>query len=127
MATARGTGRQAYWRRQIEAQGRSGLSRAAFCAQQGLRPGTLSFWKWKLAREAGPTARAGATMRRRTPPPAFVPVQVAARTAERGRPTVPNDVELELRLSAGRELRLRGRVDPGWLVQVLRGLEGTAC
>jgi hypothetical protein len=36
----------------LEAQRRSGLSLAAFCRPQGLRKGTLSFWKWKLAREA---------------------------------------------------------------------------
>jgi len=32
-------------------------------------------------------------------------------------------VEIELALGPGRGLRVRGLVDPAWLVQVLRGIE----
>jgi len=128
MAAARGTGRRAYWRRQIEAHRRSGLSQAAFCAQEGLRTGTLSFWKWKLGRETGPTSGSKATGSRRiAPPPAFVPVQLAALKVDPAAATLSDAIDIELRLGAGYGLRMRGRVDPGWLAQVLWGLEGRGC
>jgi hypothetical protein len=72
MATARQagssarSGRRAYWQRQVEAHRRSGLTQADFCAQKGLRKGTLSFWKWKLAREARSAPRPDAPRPRRT-------------------------------------------------------------
>jgi hypothetical protein len=135
MATARRAGaragRRAYWRRQVEAHRRSGLSQAAFCAQQGLRKGTLSFWRWKLAREARAAARPDATSPRHTASAApFIPIQLAAVQAahdESTRPTPPDGIEIELTVGAAHRLRVRGRVDAAWLVQVLRGLEGPGC
>jgi hypothetical protein len=121
----RGT-RRAYWRRQIDAHRRSGLSQVAFCAERGLRKGTLSFWKWKFAREARQAPRPDATG---TPPapatPRFIPLHVAAARAARAADvpsTTPDDVEIELTLGPRHGVRIRGRVDPAWLVQVLRGI-----
>jgi hypothetical protein len=118
--------RRAYWRRQVDGHRRSGLSQVAFCAQRGLRKGTLSFWKWKFAREARQAPRPDAT----GPPPAivtprFIPIHVAASRAPRaaaGPATTPDGVEIELTLGPRHALRVRGRVDPAWLVQVLRGI-----
>jgi hypothetical protein len=123
--------RRAYWRRHVDAHRRSGLSQVAFCAQRGLRKGTLSFWKWKFAREARQASRRpDATGTPRTPPatvtPRFIPIHVAAPRAPRalaGPSTIPDGVEIELTLGPGRGLRVRGRVEPAWLVQVLRGIE----
>lgn len=117
--------RRAYWRRHVEAHRRSGLSQAAFCAQRGLRKGTLSFWKWKFAREARQAAGPDATS---TLPaaatPRFIPIHVAAsRAPYDGQSTTSDDIEIELTLGPGHGLRVRGRVEPAWLVQVLRGLE----
>jgi hypothetical protein len=108
----------------LEAQRRSGLGLAAFCRRRGLRKGTLSFWKWKLAREAEAGTGRGATA-------AFVPIQLAAppRSHEPGAFTAPlADLgEVEITLGDGRLVRVRGRVDPAWLAAVLREVEGRGC
>jgi hypothetical protein len=116
--------RREHWRALLEAQRRSGLSLAAFCRRRGLRPGTLSFWKWKLAREAEAGAGRGATA-------SFVPVQlgVSRRSRESGPLVAPpaDLVELEIALADGRLLRVRGRIDPVWLAAVLREVEARGC
>jgi len=71
--------RREYWRGLIEAHRRSGLSQAAFCRRRGLRKGTLSFWKWKLAREAGAgPGRAAGSPAGPAAPPTFVPIQLGS-------------------------------------------------
>jgi hypothetical protein len=117
--------RREHWRALLEAQRRSGLSLAAFCRRQGLRKGTLSFWKWKLAREAEANTGRGATA-------SFVPVQIAAvppRPRELGAPTamLAELGELEITVADGRLVRVRGRVDPRWLAAVLREVEARGC
>ena len=116
--------RREHWRALLEAQRRSGLGLAAFCRRRGLRKGTLSFWKWKLAREAEAGAGRGATA-------AFVPIQLAVppRSHEPGAFTAPlADLgEVEITLGDGRFVRVRGRVDPAWLAAVLREVEGRGC
>lgn len=116
--------RREHWRALLEAQRRSGLSLAAFCRRRGLRQGTLSFWKWKLAREAEAGAGRGA-------PASFVPVQlgVSRRSREPGaRGAPPADLgELEIALADGRLVRVRGRIDPAWLAAVLREIEARGC
>jgi hypothetical protein len=119
--------RRAYWRRHVDAHRRSGLSQVAFCAQRGLRKGTLSFWKWKFAREARQAPHPDANrMLPVTATPRFIPIHVAAPRAPRawaGPATTPDGVEIELTLGSGHGLRVRGRVEPAWLVQVLRGIQ----
>jgi hypothetical protein len=119
-----GQPRREHWRALLEAQRRSGLSFAAFCRRRGLRKGTLGFWKWKLAREAGPGAAGRA-------PASFVPLQITGppRSRELGAPAAPlADVgELEIVLADGRLVRARGRVDPAWLATVLHEVEARGC
>ena len=116
--------RREHWRALLEAQQRSGLSLAAFCRRRDVRTGTLSFWKWKLAREAEAGAGRGT-------PAAFVPIQLAVppRAQEPRAPAAPRvDLgEVEITLGAGRCVRVRGRVDPAWLAAVLREIEGRGC
>src|SRR3989338_4144259 len=69
--------RREYWRGLVDAPRRRGLGQAAFCRRRGIPTGTLSFWKWKLAREAG-ARRAADGPARPASPPAFVPIQIAA-------------------------------------------------
>jgi transposase len=107
-----------------EAQRRSGLSLAEFCRRRALRKGTVSFWKWKLAREAEVGAGRGATA-------SFVPIQIAVprRSREPGAPAAPlADLgKLEIALADGRLVRVRGRVDPPWLAAVVRAVEARGC
>lgn len=133
MATRTGTvsgqraARRGYWQAQVDAHRRSRQSQAAFCAQRGLRKGTFSFWKWKLKRDAGD---AGVHEPPATVTPSFIPIRItapAARRAVEPRPATPEGVEIELTLGSGRCLRVRGRVEPTWLLQVLRGLEAPGC
>ena len=116
--------RREHWRALLEAQQRSGLSLAAFCRRRGVRTGTVSFWKWKLAREAEAGAGRGATA-------SFVPIQIAVppRSREPGAPTatLAELGEVEIALGDGRLVRVRGRVDPAWLAAVLREVEGRGC
>jgi hypothetical protein len=118
--------RRGYWQAQIDAHRRSRQSQAAFCAQRGLRKGTFSFWKWKLKQSAG----AGAHEPPATGAPPFIPIRItapAAGCAMEPPPATPDSVEIELMLRPGRCVRIRGRVDPTWLVQVVRGLEAPGC
>jgi hypothetical protein len=120
--------RRGYWQAQIEAHRGSGLSQVAFCARHGLRKGTFSFWKWKLTRDAGPSlgrverrpTRAGTT-------PAFVPIQITAAESPGDAGARVPDGEVEITLGRDRRVRVRGRVDPVWLVRVLHGLEASEC
>jgi hypothetical protein len=100
------------------------LGLAAFCRRRGLRKGTLSFWKWKLAREVEAGAGRGATA-------SFVPIQISvpSRSREPGAPpaTLADLGELEIALTDGRLVRVRGRVDPRWLAAVLREVEARGC
>lgn len=118
--------RRGYWRAQVEAHRRSGLSQVAFCAQQGLRKGTFSFWKWKLARDAGAAGRVGAVAARSVGPPAFVPIQLTATRLPRAAEAAPGG-DIEITLGRDRIVRVRGGVDPTWLAQVLRGIEALGC
>ena len=62
--------------------------------------------------------------------PPFIPIRITAPAAQRAvepAPAATDGVEVELTLGPGRCLRLRGRVEPTWLVQVLRGLEAPGC
>jgi len=117
--------RRAHWRALVAAQQRSGLSVAAFCRRRGLRKGTLGFWRWKLAREtAAPPPR--------PTPPAFVPIQlVGARPAPEATPArsaAPAATgEVEIAVGAGRSVRVRGRLDPAWLAQILRVVVALRC
>jgi hypothetical protein len=118
--------RRGYWQAQIDAHRRSRQSQAAFCAQRGLRKGTFSFWKWKLKQGAG----AGAHEPPATVRPPFIPIRIttpAARRAVEPASATSDGMEVELTLGPGRCLRVRGRVEPTWLVQVLRGLAAPEC
>ena len=101
----------------------------AFCRRRGLRKGTFSFWKWKVTHDAG--ARRGRRAALTLPPtegPTFVPIQITAPRAAAA-VTAPRDGggEIEITLSHARLVRVRGPVDPAWLMAVLRGVEALGC
>jgi hypothetical protein len=106
------------------------LSQAAFCRRRDIRKGTLSFWKWKLAREAG-ASRAAEDPARPVAPAAFVPIEIAVS------PTPPVGLasrtvpawagEVEIALERGPLVRVRGHVDGAALALVLRTVEALRC
>lgn len=98
------------WRGHVEALLASGLSREAFCAQQGLSRSTLYRWEQRLRRESG-TSRALVVAE----DVAFVPLLAAPLTQ-----TVP----LALHVGAGMRLELPPDTDIAWLARLLRSLAG---
>ena len=122
---AGGAARRRYWQAQVEAQRRSGLSQAAFCRRRGFPKGTFGFWKWKLRREAGRSPHRGVAVTPRTiETPSFVPIQITPIQEPRA---VEPGPEIEIAFGDGWCVRVRGRVDAAWLVQVVRGLEEKSC
>jgi hypothetical protein len=55
------------WVKRVERWGDSGLSAKQFAAEIGVSPQSLTFWKWKLRREAGAYARAEEPRAKRAP------------------------------------------------------------
>ena len=48
---------ESYWQEQIAAWRESGETQKAYCARQGLKPGTFRYWRWRLAKAAGVAER----------------------------------------------------------------------
>ena len=118
-----------YWHAQVEAHRRSGLSQVAFCRRHGLRKGTFSFWKWKVTSTAGVGhGRRAALALRSAERPAFVPIQITAPRTTAGLTTRRDGGgEIEITLGRDRLVRVRGPVDPAWLMAVLRGVAALEC
>ncbi|HTS53589.1 MAG TPA: hypothetical protein VMH26_09980 [Burkholderiales bacterium] len=105
----------ARWAKRVERLERSGLSIRTFAAREGLRPGSLSFWKWKLAQQRR-NGRAGA---RPVAPLQFV--ELTTREAPKPAPTCG----FEVVLSSGRVVRLAGGFDAAELARLVGVLEET--
>jgi transposase len=99
------------WARRVERWQRSGLRAADFARRDGCDAKQLTWWKWRLGREA-------------TTVPTFVPVTVVARG-------VPPDERhagfaIEVALPSGIRLRVARGVDEVTLSRVVRAL-GASC
>jgi hypothetical protein len=114
MGKAMETSAAAEWARRIEEQEKSGLSIRKFAEQQGLKPGSVSFWKWKLARE-GRAAR----------PAAVAPLKFVELTAVAPPPTPPHrgGAMFEIVLSSGRSIRVPVGFDASELARLIAALE----
>lgn len=107
------------WRRHVRAWKASGLSSAQYAAKSGLNANTLSWWRWRLAKEPA-VAAAGARRRSRPAlewielPPAQPsgPIDPVGSGSER--------IELDV---AGVVVRLPGRFDAESLTRLLQLLE----
>src|SRR5579863_6662898 len=95
------------WRTLIDEQATSGLEAAEFCRQRSIATSSFYCWRRKLARPPQPAQGR------------FVPVKLAEG---------PEGLSgaLEVRLSNGREGRVRGRFDREVLVELIAVLEGLA-
>jgi hypothetical protein len=94
----RDPGREAFWRRNVTAFGRSGLSVRAFCQREKLTESAFYFWR-RTIHERGPAQRKAAQRTAKQSPrksPAFVPLMFGDMAPAVG-------VTLELR--GGRALR----------------------
>jgi len=94
-----------FWSRHVAAAEGSGLSRAAYCRQNGLDYGTFRRWARRMAAEL--PARSDAQ--------ALVPLRVLARDDDRGD-------ALRLEVGAGAVLVLPRSIDVPWLAALLREL-----
>ena len=102
------------WAKRVERLERSGLSIRTFAAREGLKAGTLSFWKWKLAQQDHGNGRARAE--------GVAPLQFVELTA---RPAVPEPVRagFEVVLSSGRTVRVASGFDAPELARLVGVLE----
>jgi hypothetical protein len=105
----------ATWKDRVERWKASGLGAKEFAAAENLSPYSLSWWKWRLQREAGAPAARKATRNPKARPASmsFVPVVV------RDAPATPMDVilpgDVRVRVDAG--------FDEASLLRLVRALE----
>jgi hypothetical protein len=128
--------RREYWRTVVDEWRRSGLGQSEFCRRRGLRAGTLAWWKHMLARqpEAPPLKSSGSAGAVAPPRVTFVPLRITPARAVQVTTTLSArtdaaDGELEIVLDDARRVRVRvrGRVDPHWLGQVIDVLTRARC
>jgi len=102
------------WAQRVFAWQRSGRSAAAFAALHHLDPKQLSWWKWSLARRRPALPSASA----------FLPVRVVS-TALALAPSPAPPPCIEIVLTNGRVVRVRGAVDGAILGSLLLAAEGS--
>ena len=115
--TVQGKGsREAYWRRQVAAWGRSGESVRGYCRAHGLTESGFHFWKGELKRRD-----AGASSGKSAPVPShelgtgFAEVRVA--------PSAAHEALIEIACAGTRRVRVYPGFDEETLARVLGVLE----
>ena len=103
----------ASWAEHVRRWRSSGLTRAAYCAEHGVKAATLSYWAWRL--DKAQRAVVPAPMA-----PAFVPIQVVAGTVPMPAATVPMLVEVSY--GSGLRLGLPAGIDVVWAAALVRAL-----
>jgi transposase len=103
------------WAKRVERWKDSGLSAKEFAAEIGVKPSTLSWWKWQLGTKAeAPKARA---RRARTQKTAFSPMTFVE-MAPQARPE-----PLEIVWPSGVRIRVPVDVDPSALARIIDVVE----
>jgi transposase len=100
--------KQAHWRKRVLAFERSGLTRRAWCAQEGVAAATLDYWRARIRNLAERSDQS------------LVPIVVSQAPKTQARPAAASAVEIDL--GGGLRLRADAQVDAQWLANVLRGL-----
>jgi len=102
----------------VEQWRRSGLTAREFATKSGLNAGTLSYWKWRLARAESqqPTSRGRAARERGRSKGKLVELA----------PVSLSDDRVEVELTSGHRLRLPARFDAESLAQLLSVLGGAS-
>ena len=111
--------KEAFWREAVPRQRQSGLGVRAFCDREGLKATAFYFWKREIGRRDAGRLRTGRVVRK--PGPAFVELLPAAPVPE---PARQSEVAIELLLSHGRRVLVRGGCDVALLGRVVAALEG---
>ncbi len=100
---------RAQWATRIARWERSGLTAARFAEREGINPGTLSFWKWKLRQRA----QTSSAQRARADAVTFVEVLG----------TAPTTTAIEVVLPAGYRIAVPSGFDAATLRALLTVLE----
>ncbi len=103
------------WAVHVQRWRESGLTQAAYCQQHDLNRHTLTYWSWRLRREAETTAGLPQAT------PALVPIRVAETAVSCSVPAAAPP-GLALAWPSGLRLRLPVETDAEWLAALLRGL-----
>jgi transposase-like protein len=103
--------KEAFWRKMVREQKRSGVSIRAFCRERGAPESAFYFWRRELERRQA----------KRTTATAFVPVRVTEDAA------APAGGRIEIVLGRGRRVQVAGPVDRQALADVVAVLEADAC
>lgn len=99
------------WAKRVRRLEKSGLSLRRFAAREGLKAGSLSFWKWKLRQEQGGEAAA-------------VPVRPVEFIELRTEPVKVGAAEpFEVELRSGRRVRVAVGFDAAELARLVVVLE----
>jgi hypothetical protein len=101
------------WAERVRRQERSGLSLRKFAEREGLKAGSLSFWKWKLGQERRGGKRTAA---------AVSPVRFVELRAEAVGPPAPAQ-QFEVELRSGRRVRVAVGFDAAELARLVVVLE----
>jgi hypothetical protein len=103
----------ARWAKRVKRLERSGVSLRTFAAREGLKAGSLSFWKWKLGQARG---------RRGLATPA-TPMKFIELTAEAAGTPPVRPPAFEVGLRTGRSVRVAAGFDAAELARLLVVLE----
>lgn len=105
-ASAAASAAEAKWAKRVARYERSGVSIRTFAAREGLKAGSLSYWKWRLAH--------GKRTRAAVAPLRFVELPVL---------TAPAASRFEVVLATGRTVRVPSGFEAGELARLVGVLE----
>jgi len=103
------TSKRELWARRLAACERSGMSRRAWCAAQGVSVHTLDYWRYRLR----PSKAARSSSK------ALVPIVVKDTAAARSIASTP---AIEIALPSGVQVRAPASTDVRWLAVLVREL-----
>jgi len=110
------------WARRIAAWERSGLSRPAWCAAEGVNVHTLDYWRWRLrSPQPGARLRSTAHALARSKSGALVPI-VVREPAPSVRGVGTGADAIEIALPGGMRMRAAASTDVRWLAELIREL-----
>ena len=112
--------KEAFWRAAVSRQRQSGLGVRAFCDREGLKATAFYFWKREIGRRDASRSRTDRAGRKARP--AFVELQAVAPVPE---PAREAEAAIELLLSHGRRVLVRGGCDVALLGRVVAVLEAS--